>query len=201
MRVPPAQFQQKAFRVHSFLADVPLHDVWALQLRGGGQGRSVRDVLQLFFDGSLQSSNPLVRALFGLRSILGRLFRWDQEAHDGSARSYAHRLTDADRAQSLEEPGTRHGPFCMLYTFEHEALGEVINRTVHAFLSFAMEPAEDGYTVYWAIYVKPVSWLTQFYMALIDPFRRLLVYPAIIKHIEQTWSRRWHRPPQGDSSR
>jgi hypothetical protein len=37
--------------------------------------------------------------------------------------------------------------------------------------------------------VKPVSRLTPLYMAVIDPFRRLVVYPALGKQIQQRWSR------------
>ena len=41
----------------------------------------------------------------------------------------------------------------------------------------------------WAIYVKPVGVLTPFYMAVIDPFRRLFVYPALIRQTEEAWRR------------
>ncbi len=51
-----------------------------------------------------------------------------------------------------------------------------------------MEPAPHGYTAYWAIYVKPVNRWTPFYMALIDPFRRLIVYPTLIKRMEAAWA-------------
>jgi hypothetical protein len=37
------------------------------------------------------------------------------------------------------------------------------------------------------IYVKKVSGLTPLYMALIDPFRRFIVYPALVRHVEQMW--------------
>jgi hypothetical protein len=40
-----------------------------------------------------------------------------------------------------------------------------------------------------AIYVKPVGRFTALYMAAIDPFRRLLVYPALTRHAQQCWSR------------
>jgi hypothetical protein len=77
-----------------------------------------------------------------------------------------------------------------VYTFEREALGEVINRTVHAFLLFALEPAAGGYTLYWGIYVKPVNRFTPVYMALIDPFRRQLIYPALVRRFETAWRER-----------
>ena len=66
----------------------------------------------------------------------------------------------------------------------------MINRTVHAFLLFALEPAPNGHTLYWGIYVKPVSRLTPIYMALIDPFRRLLIYPQLIRRFETAWRER-----------
>jgi hypothetical protein len=37
--------------------------------------------------------------------------------------------------------------------------------------------------------VKPVSRFTTLYMVLIDPFRRLIVYPALGTHAQQRWSR------------
>jgi hypothetical protein len=74
-----------------------------------------------------------------------------------------------------------------VYAFENETLEEVINSTVHAFSLMAMEPAANGYIVYWAIYVRKTNWWTPFYMALIDPFRYIFVYPAIIKKMEQAW--------------
>ena len=77
----------------------------------------------------------------------------------------------------------------MLYVFGEEALSELRNATVHAFVALALTPCPGGYTLYLAIYVKPVSRLTTLYMALIDPFRRLIVYPALGRQIQQRWSR------------
>ena len=81
------------------------------------------------------------------------------------------------------------GPQCIRSTARR--WGEVINHTVHAFLLFALEPAPGGYTLYWGIYVKPVSRFTAFYMGLIDPFRRHLIYPRLIRRFEEVWLRRW----------
>jgi hypothetical protein len=187
MRITPEEYLQKPLRVHTFLAGVPLHDVWAFQLYGGGEGRTLRDFQALFSAVGLQHINPIVNGLFKLRRRLGELFGWDDERHQPPASSYVHRLTDADRARMLDEPGGLNGPFQIVYTFENETLEEVINSTVHAFSLMAMEPAANGYTVYWAIYVRKINWQTPFYMALIDPFRYIFVYPAIIKKMEQAW--------------
>ena len=53
----------------------------------------------------------------------------------------------------------------------------------------AMERAKDGYVAYWAIYVKNSSWFTPLYMTLIDPFRRVFVYPPVIKAMEEGWTK------------
>jgi hypothetical protein len=188
MRVKPVDFRRLNLRCHALLGDVPLHDVWAIPLRGGGPGRSIQDARAIVF-GHRPPANLAVRGLFALRSALGRTFGWDDERHNPSSASYVARLTEADRARSQVAPGTREGRFRVLYVLGEESLSELRNATVHAFVALALEPRPGGYTLYLAIYVKPVSRLTTFYMALIDPFRRLVVYPALGRQVQQRWSR------------
>ena len=185
MRATPAEFRALNLRCHTVLSDVPLHDVWAIPLDGGGPGRTIQDARAILFG----DPNLASRALFTLRSALGRVFGWDDERHDPPAASYSHRLTEADRAASLVPPGTREGPFRVLYVLRDEALNELRNATVHAFLALALTQRPEGYTLYLAIYVKPVSRLTPLYMALIDPFRRFIVYPALCRQAQQGWLR------------
>jgi len=188
MRVKPADFQRLNLRCHALLRDVPLHDVWAIPLNGGGPGRSIQDARAALF-GDRRLPNFAVRELFRLRWAVGRAFGWDDERHDPPSGSYVNRLAEADRSQSQVAPGTREGPFRVLYVLGEEALSELRNATVHAFLALALTPSPGGYTLYMAVYVKPVSRLTPLYMVLIDPFRRLVVYPALGRHAQQRWSR------------
>src|SRR5262245_7589166 len=141
MRVKPAEFQKLNLRCHALLSDVPLHDVWAIPLTGGGPGRSVREARAILFGDSVRRLNFAVRGLFALRSALGRTFGWDDERHDPPGLSYVHRLAEADRAQSQVPPGTREGPFRVLYVFSDEAVSELRNATVHAFLAIALRPS------------------------------------------------------------
>ena len=198
IRVKPADFQRLNLRCHALLSDVPLHDVWAIPLNGGGPGRSIQDARAILF-GDLPL-NSAVRGLFALRWTLGRTFGWDDERHDPPSGSYVNRLGEADRSQSQVAPGTREGPFRVLYVLGEEALSELRNATVHAFLALALTPSPGGYTLYLAIYVKPVSRFTTLYMALIDPFRRLVVYPALGRHAQQRWSRTYAQLPQGPTA-
>ena len=187
MRVKPADFQRLNLRCHALLSDVPLHDVWAIPLNGGGPGRSIQDARAAMFGD--RSPNFAVRGLFALRFALGRAFGWDDERHRPLSQTYVNRLAEADRSQSQVAPGTREGPFRVLYVLGEEALSELRNATVHAFLALVLTPSPGGYTLYLGIYVKPVSHLTPLYMALIDPFRRLIVYPALGRRAQQRWSR------------
>jgi hypothetical protein len=190
-RADPYQFRSTNFRVHTLLSDVPLHDVWVFHLRGGGEHRTLAEVQALIAEQPPGEVNSTVAGLVGLRFLLGRLLGWDDDKYFDPAASYVRKLSADERARSLEEPGTRRELFRTVYTFENEALAELMNATAHAFFCTALEPTEDGYTLYWAIYVKEIGPFTKIYMSLIDPFRRRLVYPSMVERIERRWADRW----------
>jgi Protein of unknown function (DUF2867) len=100
---------------------------------------------------------------------------------------FANRLTAEDRAKSLVPAGTPEAFFRVVYRFENEILLEVVNRTVHAASLSALRRTENCYRFYFAIYVRKISWITPVYMALIDPFRKWVVYPAILKRVRESW--------------
>ena len=189
IRVPPAEFARLPLRVHALLADVPLRDVSAVDLPGGGPHRSVGDVRAVIPLGTA-SVNPVVRLLFSIRWAIGRVFHWDDR--ELAARdSFVSRLTAEDLARSRRPAGASDGEFCAVYEFEHEALTEVRNATVHAFLATALVATAEGYRLYLAVYVRRVSWLTTPYMAVIEPFRRFIVYPAMLRRIRAHWAQRY----------
>ncbi len=183
VRVPPAEYLSLKLRAHEILRDVPLHDVTAVDLPGGGAGRRLADLR------ALDKASPPSRiagALLGFRFFLGHLFGWDRTPMQ-SEDSLLSRLTDEDRRESEVTPGTPAGPFLMLYQFADEALAEIRNATVHGWLCTVLVPRMNGYRLYWAVYVRPVSWLTRPYLLAIEPFRRFLVYPALLGRIRRAW--------------
>jgi hypothetical protein len=173
------------------LADVELHDVWLAELSGGGPNRTVEDARLCFTPQTAATANAAVRLLFSIRTWVGRVFGRDSDADRWPDEAYRHRLTEEDRARSLVAPGTEEGHFKVVYVFPQEALSEIRNATVHAFSCFALRRTMTGYRLYWAIYVKPISEWTGTYMRVIDPFRRAIVYPAVIKRIESEWKTRF----------
>ena len=190
MRIDPGEFRACPLRVHALLHDVPLEDVWAIRLPGGGAGRTIQDVRAVFIAG-VEAAPPVVKGLFRLRGRIGALLGWDQERAAWNAESYVHRLSAADRAQSTAAPGTPDGRLSLLYRFENERLSERRNATVHAFSSRSIRPTPGGYLVDLAIYAQPVHRFTRLYMRAIAPFRRLVVYPAIIRKVQRAWAERY----------
>jgi len=190
LRVDPREFRARPLRVHALLHDVPLEDVWAIRLRGGGDGRTIADVRTALAT-ALAAPPSVVKGLLRLRWRIGAMFGWDQKRSAWAADSYVHRLSPEDRANSTVAPGTVDGQFTVLYQFENEQLRELRNATVHAFSSLSIQPTPDGYLAYLAIYVQPVHRLTRLYMRAIAPFRHLVVYPALIRKVEKAWAERY----------
>ncbi len=186
IRVANEEFQSLDLQVHSFLNNVPLHDVSAIDLPGS-QNRMIGEVRAFLFSKDAEKTNPIVNFLFQLRFFVGRLLRWDETPPAEESRSYQNRLSAELRSQSQVEPGTADGPFRVLYQLPHESLSEIQNATVHAFLCLALVPQASGFRFYLAVYVLPVSWFTPIYMAAIEPFRRFLVYPAILRKVRSAW--------------
>jgi len=182
MRASPAEYGALRLRAHELLDDVPLYDVSAVDLPGGGPGRTVADVRALQ-SGAARSRMAIV--LFGARHALGRVFGWDRRRirHE---ESLLQRLSERDRRESEITPGTFDGPFLLLYQFPGELLGEILNATVHGFICTALAPTPSGYRLYWGIYVRRVSWLSRPYLMAIEPFRRIL-YPAMLRRIRSAW--------------
>ena len=133
--------------------------------------------------------NPAVRFLFALRWRLGRIFGWDRKPARAAGDSFMGRLTAADHAASLVRPGSPDGPFRALFVSSGESISEIQNATVHGFSVFALAPRPSGHRLYWGVYVRPVGRLTAWYMCLIDPFRRFVVYPSILRSIRAAWNR------------
>jgi len=190
MRLDADEFRARPLRVHALLHDIPLEDAWAVPLSGGGAGRTVQDVRAVMLAGR-ETAPAVVRGLFRLRRHIGALFGWDDQRPAWNAESYVDRLSPEDRARSLVAPGTQDGSFRLLYRFEDEQLSELRNATVQAFASLSVRQTPGGYLAYLGVFVQPVHRFTRLYMAAIAPFRRLVVYPAIIRKVQRAWAERY----------
>jgi hypothetical protein len=130
-----------------------------------------------------------VRALLNIRLFVGRRLGWDREPAAISWETFATRLTTADRSRSLAPAGTPDGLFRVVYRFENEQLLELINRTAHAAALSALVETPNAYRFYFGVYVRSVSRFTPVYMTLIDPFRKLVVYPSLLRAVRTNWNK------------
>jgi Protein of unknown function (DUF2867) len=181
------EFERLPLRVHDFLAGVPLHDVWAVDLPRRRSGITLAEFLRAA-GASPFTPSPVVRALLNIRFFVGRLLGWDREPGASVRETFAARLTTADRSKSLLPAGTREGPFRMVYRFENEQLLELTNRTAHAAALSALVETATAYRFYFGVYVRRVGRLTPVYIFLIDPFRKLIVYPSLLRSVRRTWN-------------
>jgi hypothetical protein len=79
-------------------------------------------------------------------------------------------------------------PFLSLYLLDDEWAAEIANRVMHCVVHIGWVPhGTGGYRGQMAILVKPNGLLGTAYMAMIRPFRRLIIYPAILRRIEHDW--------------
>lgn len=188
-QISEREFERVPLRVHQFLAGVPLHDAWVVDLPSPRNGITLQEFLRVTNEQPF-SLTPVVQGLLNLRFLIGRLFGWDRPQPSAQSRpTFADRLTDADRARSLTPAGAHEGPFRVVYQFENEKLVELVNRTAHGAALSALVEEANRYRFYFAVYVSSVSRLTPFYMAAIGPFRRLIVYPSLLRSVRANWDR------------
>jgi len=187
-QISTQEFERLPLRVHEFLAGVPLHDVWAIDLPCMRSGITLDEFLRTA-SACLLTPSPVVRVLLNIRLFVGRLLGWDREPTATAWKSFATRMTAADRSRSLAPAGTRDGLFRVVYRFENEQLLELINRTAHAAALSALVETANAYRFYFGVYVCKVSRFTPIYMALIDPFRKLVVYPSLLRTVRAKWNK------------
>lgn len=187
------------------MPDFILEDVWALPAQGGV------DDFPTFLETAF-SFNPAhadsraTRFLWVLRDRLGDWFGLGRIIVSGNGRSNAPAAklpipgtSEISLAERLPDDlrGTAANvnfgslPFVPLYRTGVEAAAEISNQTVHGVAHLAwVDQGEGCYQAQMAVYVKPRGLFGRGYMALIKPFRYLIVYPALMGQFERAWSKR-----------
>ena len=187
MKLPKTAHTGRPWRIHELTRDFRLEDVWALPTPGGPDDFPLLVEMLASFDPA--RSSGAVRALFEIRWKTGRLFGWDSP--DDGIGSRVPTLRDrlpTDLLDAPSGPASAELPFTPLYLLEDEWAAEVANRTVHGVLHVGWVPdGGGGYRGQMAVIVKPNGLLGTAYMAAINPFRHLLVYPSMLRAIERRW--------------
>jgi hypothetical protein len=129
------------------------------------------------------------------------LFGWDDPAKKRqipgcSETTLSDRLPDSLRgsANSPVIGGAMSrvaGGFVPLYRTDDEWAAEISNDTVHGVLHLGfVDQGEGRYRPQMGVYVKPRGWFGEVYLKLIEPFRHLIVYPALMRQIGRAWDAR-----------
>jgi Protein of unknown function (DUF2867) len=204
MRLPNSAHESRPWRIREIVADFTLEDVWALPAQGGAEDFPA--LLELMASSDPANAESLAtRVLWRLRDRLGSWFSLGRistpadSGRDGAGKlpipgtgetSLAERLPDDLRGTAADVTfGSL--PFVPLYLTDSEFAAEVSNQTVHGVMHLAWAEHGGGrYQGQMAVYVKPRGLFGKGYMALIKPFRHLIVYPALTRQTERMWNRR-----------
>lgn len=199
MRLRNAAYEAHPWRISSIAPDFKLLDAWGLDVEGSrGEFDAFLETmttLDVAKNGSLA-----VRGLFRLRAQLGRWFKWNDGGWDGtftklpipgcSETTLSARLPE-DLKNTAPVPRDGGAKFRPLYRTDNEWAAELSNKTVHVIQHLVWIDAGEGrYRGQLGVYVKPRGWFGSVYLALIGPFRRVIVYPALIVRIKSIWQAR-----------
>jgi hypothetical protein len=194
LRGSPQEFARQDFRVNQLLPDVPLHDAWAVDLKGSASP-TMENLTRAFRHRAALGVTPAIVGLGVIRGAAGKLLGWDEPRWASPEGSFISRLTPLDRRCSSTKPGTTLGIWRVLYALPREGLVETQNATVHVAVAGAIGERAEGARLFLAFRVREVNWTTRLYMRLIDPARRFFIYPFLLRQFAHTWEREaWGHP-------
>jgi uncharacterized protein DUF2867 len=199
MKIPNAVHAAQPWVLSRIAPDFRLLDVWALPVEG--DAGDFDEALGLFtsFDPG-KSRTTVTRLLFQVRFKLGDLFGWDEPKRRPipgcRETTLAARVPDSLRGTARKQVISSAmqqaaGGFEPLFRTGSEWAAELSNGTVHGVLQLTWAEQGTGrHRARMAVYVKPRGLTGEAYLKLIEPFRRWIVYPAMMRQIERTWRAR-----------
>ena len=198
MRLSKSAHETHPWVIAQIAPDFKLLDAWAVPARGGpDEFASFLEAMASFDPENAESA--VTRALFSLRLRVGGWLGWDDVTKKRpipgctettlSARLPEH-LRGSAKSPVIGDAMQQAG-FVPLYRTDDEWAAEVSNATVHGVLQLAwVDQGEGRFRGQMGVYVKPRGRLGEAYMMLIEPFRRLIVYPALMRQIGRAWDAR-----------
>jgi Protein of unknown function (DUF2867) len=186
VRLPDSAHTSRPWRIHELTPDFELEDVWELPATGE-PGDFSRLVAGFATGDPVEGHSRAGRVLWAVRWKLGEPLGWDAAGAGlgGRVASLRNRLP-ADLRDAPAGPEFDALPFSSVYLLDDEWAAEIANRTMHGVLHIGRVPgANGGFRTQMAVLVKRNGLLGTAYMAAIRPFRRLIVYPAMLRRIER----------------
>ena len=189
MRLPNGKHESQAWRIRDIAPDFTLEDVWALPARGGADDFGAFIEVMASLDPA-NGESLATRVLFCIRYRLGGWLGWDnvhgQLPIPGNTETTLSIRLPEDLRNTAANVHLGSLSFTPLYRTDVEFAAELSNRTVHAVIHLGWVDQGDGcYQGQMGVSVKPRGPFGAGYMAFIAPFRHRVVYPALMRQIEQ----------------
>ncbi|EME99149.1 DUF2867 domain-containing protein [Streptomyces mobaraensis NBRC 13819 = DSM 40847] len=188
-RLTTAAFTEQPWRIHAITGDFSVEDVWSFRTPGAGPDDFPVMVEALRAAGGIRNQPALARLLFAARWRLGALLGWDAPSESVGSRVASLRdrlpadLRDAPRGWDDDAM-----PLKAVYELRDESARELANKTVHTIMHLGWVPGGAGdHELRMTVLVKANGRFGRLYMALIAPFRYLVIYPAMTRRWEQAW--------------
>jgi hypothetical protein len=188
MKLPESEQTSRPWRIHELAGDFQLLDVWALPTPGGPD--DFPRLVEVFASAdTAESPSRASRALWAIRWKLGEIVGWDEvEEKDLPDWQMLRDRLPEDLRNGPTGPEFDELPFEPVYLLDDEWVAELANKTVHGVLHLGWVPdGRGGYRGQMAVYVKPNGLLGKAYLAAIQPFRHLVVYPPRLRRLERVW--------------
>ncbi|WP_426404015.1 DUF2867 domain-containing protein [Streptomyces sp. R-07] len=188
MKLPVTEHTTRPWRIHAFTPDFTTEDVWSFRMPGAGPDDFPRVLAAITADAGLDRQYGPSKFLFAVRWKLGALLGWDDERAGLGPRVPSLRDRMPEELTATADPTPGPGPFSSLYDLPDERAKELANKTVHGVMHLGWVETPDGaHELRMAVLVKPNGRMGRLYMALIAPFRYLIVYPAMTRRWEAAW--------------
>lgn len=195
VRLPNSEHEGHPWVIDRVVSGFRLLDVWGLPAEGGPDEFGTLIEIMSTMDPA-EGDSRATRALFALRFRLGKWFGWDEATSKLPIPGLTETTLSSRVPEDLRDTTTRPilvsgTTFVPIYQTCDEWAAEISNSTVHAVLHLAwVQQGENLYRGQMGIYVKTRGALGSAYMALIGPFRHLIVYPALMRQIARAWQER-----------
>ncbi|MFB4320111.1 DUF2867 domain-containing protein [Actinomadura sp. 21ATH] len=188
MKLPRTAHTERPWRIHDLARDFETEDVWSFRTPGAGPDDFPAMLAAMRTGGGFANQSLPVRLLFAIRWKLGALLGWDKDKAGLGTRVTPLRDRTPPDLRATVDGASDGSPFTPVYELPDEAARELANRTVHTIMHLGWVPSGDGdHELRMAVLVKPNGRFGRLYMALIAPFRYLIVYPALTRQWERAW--------------
>lgn len=203
-RLPNSAHEAHPWVISQIAPDFTLLDAWALPAEGG-PGDFGEFLQAMAAIDPVHANGNVSSVLFRIRLRLGEWFGWDDASQKlpipGCRETTLRERLPGELRGSATGFGINPtmqraaGGFTPVYRTSDEAAAELSNGTVHGVLHLGwVEQGQGRYRAQMGVYVKPRGRLGGAYLTLIEPFRHLLVYPALMRQIERAWQATPGRP-------